>query len=134
MTYQLIKLEGGGDRSSDFAEFDQPDDPIWLGDKMLIRHAVSISGKIGSLTRTRIQQTVKMLDRYCEERGLERIGKLETESWDWGNRNGIGTCCKIVDISLFVESIKSCGRNEEYDRIRRLPWWRRLFMPIEREG
>lgn len=100
-----------------------PCDDIWMQDQMKIRQAVANSAGYSA--------SVYILDDYCQKRGLARIGKVETESWDYGSMSGVASYCKIVDVRLFTDSIAKDARQQEYRRIRNLPWWRRLFMPKE---
>lgn len=104
-----------------------PEDPAWVG-RMTCRHAVAIKGPLHAKN---LPEVVRCLEKYGEHRGMVRNGELVAEFYDFGRCVCITSQFAIVDLSKFVHETERLARGKESERIRRLPWWRRLFMPRE---
>lgn len=72
----------------------------WVPLKMALRKAVLVRGREG-MTRDRVREAVADLDRYGEEWGLARHGRL---FWGhFGDAYGVGSYFRIVDIRRFSD-------------------------------
>lgn len=119
----LLKFE------ADLRAYDLPEDPFWMQPQMQIRHAVTWHGE------TNLDSLVERLDKYGEQIGCRRHGKLEYESWNFGRTYGIASHFAVVDLAKLMDWVKKFERDSERRRVlaevRAWPWWRRLFMPRE---
>lgn len=111
---------------SSLSPYNLAEDPAWFG-PMSIRHAVSCYGKLSQLPNA-----VAALEALGKSYGCVRHGSLFYESWDYSHQHGLASHFKIVDVGKYTRKTEEVARDAEYARIRNLPWWRRLFMPVER--
>lgn len=112
--------------------FDLPESPEWSVDKMLVRKAVAVSGK--RINAAMIASAVRKLDNWAVEFGLARHGRLVYESWSWERAHWIAATFRIVDVAQYQSKIQELARRDERLEIRNWPWWRRLLLPILKDG